>query len=468
MKMLWKTHLIAAVMAVPALTGNAVTPAASPLQDSIPSAWSYESPQLITSPSDDRWWEEFDDPVLTDLIRRGGAQSLDLRQTYRRIEIARQNVLESKAAYSPTLGLSAGWTRERSSGDMMPHGAATTMSYFSLGLNFSWEIDVFGRVRQQVKSGNAALGATKADYEAAMVSLASNIATAYINFRLAQGRAELARAQIESQRKIEAIAEARFETGLASKLDVTQARTVLYSTQATLPEIENAERSAIRDIALLTGCYPDSLAYLLKTAPRLPNPFRMVKVGVPADLLRRRPDVAAAEYELAGYAAQVGIAKKDFLPVLSLDGAVGTSARNIGDMFTDKSFTYSIAPSLSWTIFEGLARSRRVAAAKEQMLIGIDNYNQTVLSAYIETENALGEYEAYLKEISLIQSVCNTSDESFSLAVDRYKRGLAGFYDVMNSQLSVLQYRNSLLQTKAAALVALIKVYAAVAGSPER
>lgn len=468
MKLLWKTHLIAAVMAVPALAGGAVTPAASPLQDSIPSAWSYESPQLITSPSDDRWWEEFDDPVLTDLIRRGGRQSLDLRQAYRRIEIARQNILETKAGYFPTLGMSAGWTRERSSGDMMPHGASTTMSYFSLGLNFSWEIDVFGRVRQQVKSGNAALGATKADYDAAMISLTSNIATAYINFRLAQGRAELARAQIESQRKIEAITEARFETGLASKLDVTQARTVLYSTQATLPEIENAERSALRGIALLIGCYPDSLAHLLKTAPELPNPFRMVKVGVPADLLRRRPDVAAAEYELAGYAAQAGIAKKDFLPVLSLDGAVGTSARNIGDLFADKSFSYSIAPSLSWTIFEGLARSRRVAAAKEQMLIGIDNYNQTVLSAYIETENALGEYEAYLKEISLIQSVCNTSDESFSLAVDRYKRGLSGFYDVMNSQLSVLQYRNSLLQAKAAALVALIKVYAAVAGSPER
>ncbi len=469
MKLLWKTHF-----AVFVLVSSFQTMAASSslpveqLHDSLPTTWRYESDQIITSPSDDKWWEGFDDPVLTDLIRRGESHSLDLRQMLRRIEVARQNMLEARASYFPTLGMSAGWTKERSSGEITPGGRASEMHYFSLGLNFSWEIDVFGRVREQVKSGKATMNVSKADYSAAMISLASNIATAYVNLRLAQGRTDLTRRQIESQEKIMAIAEARFETGLSSKLDVAQARTVLYSTRASLPEIENMERSAVRNLALLIGCYPDSLSGLLKQKRKLPNPFRMVSIGVPADLLRRRPDIAAAEYTLAGYAAQAGIAKKDFLPVLTLDGAVGTSARNAGDLFKNNSFTYSIAPTLSWTIFEGLARNRRVAAAKENMLAGIDNYNLTVLSAYIETEDALGEYETYLKEISLFQNVCTQSEEAFTLAVDRYKRGLSAFYDVMNSQLSVLQYRNTLLETQASALVSLIKVYAAVAGAPEK
>lgn len=438
------------------------------LRDSIPAEWSYESDQIITSPSEDKWWEGFDDPVLKDLIKRGESYSLDLRQTLRRIEVARQNMLEAKAAYFPTLGLSGGWTKERSSGEIAPGGTASEMHYFSLGVNFSWEIDLFGRVREQVKSGKASLNASKADYSAAMISLASNIATAYINLRLAQGRAELTRRQIESQEKIMAIAEARFETGLSSKLDVAQARTVLYSTRASLPEIENMERSAVRNLALLCGCYPETLSYLLEDNGQIPNAFRTINIGVPADLLRRRPDIAAAEYTLAGYAAQAGIAKKDFLPVLTLDGSVGTSARNPDDMFKSNSLTYSIAPTLSWTIFEGLARNRRVAAAKETLLAGIDNYNLTVLSAFIETEDALGQYETYLKEYTLLQNVCTQSEEAFTLAVDRYKRGLSAFYDVMNSQLSVLRYRNNLLETQASALVALIKVYAAVAGSPEK
>lgn len=449
------------------LTGSAYSqePAVD-LPDSIKASWSYESTRLVTSPGDDKWWEGFNDPVLTDLIRRGETNSLDLRQALRRIEVARQGMLESKSAYYPTLGISAGWTKDWSSG-RINEDAASGDHYFSLGLNFSWEIDLFGRVREQVNKNKAAMHVTKAEYSAAMISLASNIATAYINLRLAQGRIGLAQRQIEGQEAIVAIAEARFDAGLSSKLDVAQARTVLYSTRATLPEIENMERSAVRNLALLIGCYPDSLNYLLKDKGKLPNPFRMVDIGVPTDLLRRRPDIKAAEYKLAEAAASVGIAKNDFLPVLTLNGSFGTSSRKISDLFKHDSYTYTIAPTLSWTIFEGMARNHRLAAAKEDMEAGIENYNQTVLSAFIETENAIGLYDSYLREIMLMQNVCTQTDEAFTLALDRYKRGLSAFYDVMNSQLNVLQYRNTLLQTQASAFVALIKVYAAVAGAPE-
>lgn len=346
-------------------------------------------------------------------------------------------------------------------------GKAMGLDYFSLGLNFSWEIDVFGRVREQSKESKATYNASKAEYSAAMISLCSNIATAYFNYRLAQGGVDVAQRQITSQERISKITDARYEAGLASKLDVAQSLTVLYSTQASLPSLINMQNAALNSIALLVGCYPDKIKDSLSPSRDLPNAFRMVKIGVPADLIRRRPDILQAEYELAGYAAAVGIAKKDFLPTLSLNGSVGTSSHKIDDLFSKNSFTYSIAPQLSWTIFEGLARNHRVAAAKEQMLAGIDNYNITVMNAVIETENALSTYDSSLRQIALYRKVLKESEESFTLAIDRYKKGLSSFTDVMNAQISMLDYENTLLETRASALTSLVKIYAAVAGAPE-
>lgn len=470
MALLWKTHIPAAVtFTVIACSFSTVMAEKNQqlLRDSIPATWTYESKQTTTLPSDDRWWEGFDDPVLTSLIRRGEENSLNLSMAAHRIEMARQNWELAKAAYYPTLGISAGWAKEQQSGmtgrePMKAMGA----DYFSLGLNFSWEIDVFGRVREQSKEGKANYNASKAEYSAAMISLCSNIATAYFNYRLAQGRVDVAKRQITSQERISKITQARYETGLASKLDVSQSLTVLYSTQATLPALNNMQTAALNSIALLIGCYPDDIRGELTGERDLPNAFRMVKIGVPADMIRRRPDILEAEQQLAVYAAQAGIAKKDFLPTLSLTGSVGTSAHKINDLFSKESFTYSIAPQLSWTIFEGMARNRRLAAAKEQMLAGIDNYNLTVMNAVIETENALSAYDTSLQQIALFRKVLNESRESFTLAVDRYKRGLSAFTDVMNAQINMLEYENTLLETRASALSSLVKVYAAVAGSP--
>ncbi len=473
MVLLWETHRFKAICGVMLFAGAAFNASAQSAPDtfspdSLPAAWSYESPLFTSLPSDDRWWTGFDDPILSSLIARGENNSLDLSATLHRIEAARRNWQLASSAYFPTIGLSAGWTKNRSAGDLsIPAGRSMTTDYFSLGLSFSWEIDVFGRVREQAKLGKADFNATRAEYEAAMVSLAANIAKAYVNLRLAQECIEVAKRQIASQEKIKAITEARFETGLASKLDVAQSLTVLYSTQASLPALENEARSAINSLALLIGVTPAEIEPELKTPGYLPNPFRTVNIGVPADLLRRRPDIRRAEYELAGFAAQAGIAKKDFLPTLSLQGSIGTSAHNAKDLFTKESFTYSIAPSLSWTVFEGMARNRRAAMAKENMLAGIDSYNLAVLTAVTETETALSGYEANLRRIALVQKVCKESEESFTLAVDRYKRGLSAFTDVMNAQISMLDNETSLLQTRAAALNSLISVYAAVAGSPE-
>lgn len=465
MTTLWKTHLIGSMLIL--TSAGQISASETELRDSIPATWTYESEYISTLPSDDEWWAGFEDPILTDLIRKGEQSSFDLSMALHRIEMARQNWNLARSAYYPTVGVQAGWNRARSAGAISsPAGISITSDYFSLGLNFSWEIDIFGKVRAQSAQSKAAYKASKAEYHAAMVTLGSNIATAYFNYRLAQERIEVAKAQISSQQEISKKVQTRFETGLVSKLDVAQALTVLYSTQSSLPSLENMRTSALNSLAMLLGCYPEEIAPMLEKPQELPIAFRMVKLGVPRELLRRRPDIRAAEYELAEYAAAVGVAKKDFLPTLALTGSVGTQAHRLDKLFTNDSFTYSVAPQLSWTIFEGMARKYRVASAKEQMLSGIDNYNMTVMNAVIETEDAISNYESLLKQITLQRKVCAESRELFTLAVDRYKQGLAAFTDVMNAQITVLDNEMSLVEERASALTALVKLYAAVAGAP--
>lgn len=454
--------MICAAASAPVMAG-ATEPV---LYDSIPATWTYE-PQVTTeAASEQRWWQVFGDETLTGLIARAQENSLDLRVTMRRIEMARQQWLEARSGWLPTLGLNAGWNRERSSGAIRPGGTPENMSYFQLGLNFSWEIDVFGRVAAQSKEMKAAYKASRADYDAAMITLAANIATAYVNLRLAQAEIAVAQYQIESQEKINAITQARYECGLSSKLDVAQSLSVLYSTRATLPTLRSQESAYIHSLATLIGVYPDKLEYLRAEPAKLPNPFVMTDPGVPADLLRRRPDILAAEYGVAQYASALGVARKDFLPVLALTGSVGTSARRLDKLFTKDSFTWSVAPQLSWTIFEGMARKYRVAEAKEQMLTAIDQYNLTLMNAVTEADSAIESYRYALERIGLIQKVCDESRESLELALDRYKKGLSAFTDVMNSQLSLLEYENTLLEAKAEALSAAVNVYRSVAGSP--
>ena len=467
-----KTHLLSCIIFAtlacftPGASGHGIS---SPqLRDSVPQRWNYESDYSASLPSSDDWWQSFEDPLLTDLIRRGEERSLSLSATLHRIEMARQNWLTAKAAYFPSLEISAGWNAESESGmTSRSPGKAMNMCFFDLGLSFSWEIDLFGRVAANARGAKASLNVAKADYNASMITLSANIASAYFNYRLAQARIDVAGSQISSQKRIFEIAEARYDAGLVAKLDVAQARTMLFSTEATLPALESLKRASLNSLALLIGCYPEQLAILLETPQPLPNAFRIVNIGVPADLIRRRPDILEAEYKLAAYAADLGIAKKDFLPVLSINGSIGTSARRFDKLFSKESLTYSVAPTLSWTIFDGLSRKYRVASAKEQMLAGIDEYNLVVMNAVIETENALTSYDSSLQQISLFQKVLQASKEALELAVDRYKRGLAPFSDVMNAQISTLNYENTLLETRGAALNSLVKVYTAVAGSPE-
>ena len=435
------------------------------LRSPLPERWLYVPDHLQTSPSEDRWWKEFGDTTLNMLIAKAEANNYNVAAAMKRIELANKEMDITRSGYYPTLGASAGWTGSQQSGAVgKTVGSSVRSSYFSAGVNMSWEIDVFGKIKRQLKADKASVEVSRADYDAVMVSLCANVAKTYLQLRTYQMQYQVAIEHTESQEKVLKIAEARQEAGIGDMLEVTQARIVLYSTRSSIPGLEAGIRTTANALAVLTGVYPAELVPQLLTPGVLPKDMGMPSLGVPADLLRRRPDIIEAEAQLAQYAAMIGVAKNDFLPVLSLNGSIGTSAHKIGNMFGSHSLDYSVAPALSWTIFDGLARNYKVAEAKIQLEEATDNYNLTVLNAIEEVENAINRYNSSLQEIECLKLLIEQSKKSLELSLDLYKQGLTAFSNVVDAQQSYLENQNSLVSARGDALSQLVSLYQALGG----
>lgn len=430
-----------------------------------PARWTLSRQFPQSAPSEDPWWRSFDDPILNALINRAESASFSLGAALRRMQVAQRQEQIARAAYLPTVSASAGYTLAKSSGAMgktvanIPHN-----NYWQLGLSAAWEVDLFGRVQAQIADAKAAQQLAKADYDAGLVSLCAQVAKAYVQLRLYQAEYMVAAEHIRSQEKIVEMTEARHEAGLAAKLDVVQAQVVLTSTQATMPPLEAMIRAQINSIATLCGTYTDSIAPLLEEPAPMPNCYQNPAVGKPMDLLRRRPDIAEAEATLAADAAAIGIAKKDFLPTLSLEAEIGTAAHAAKNLFKHASLTYSVAPTLSWTIFDGMARNYRLAAAREQMLADIDTYNLTLLQAVQEVDAAGANYDGYIHSLSYLNKLVKESREALDLSVSLYRSTIASFTNVVDAQMNLLEYENTRLQTQANALLSLITLYEALGG----
>lgn len=436
----------------------------STLADSLPGRWMYVSENLQTLPCDDQWWKTLGDPMLDSLINLGVERNQDVVAAIHRIGAARQAVRRARAGYYPEIGVGIGWTKTRSSGEQMKQGRSSTLDYFTASASMNWEIDIFGRVTAQARREQSLYNASRAEYAAAMVSLCGEIARNYAQLRTAQAELAVARAHIALQDSVMHIANHRFEAELASKLDVEQAATTYYATVASLPSLEAQIATSINAIAVLVGDFPEKMAATLAKPAPIPLYEQNVAVGLPLDLIRRRPDVIAAEYQLAAAARAVGIAKKDFLPTLSITGSIGTVAHKADKLFSHESFTYTIAPQLSWTLFDGFARSASVAAAREEMEASISQYNESVLTAVEEVDNAMSNYSSCLREAGLMGNVLEHAQKSFELSFDLYRSGLTSFTTLSDSQIAYLQYANSLVAARGNAILALVNLYEALGG----
>ena len=411
------------------------------------------------------WWRNFNDATLDTLIALGSERNYNLAIAARRIAIARNNLAVARSAFFPSLTLNAGWSRNRNSGAMTtPATDASVVQGWHGSVAMNWEIDLFGKISAQAGRSKALVNVSAAEYAAAMVALEADIAGTFINLRISQAQMELARSHSEKQAQVVKITEARHESGIASRLDVTQARTVYYSTIASIPLLESSINSSINALSVLLGMEPDSLPATVKAGGTVPDCHMLVATGVPLDLLERRPDIVAARASVDAAAAALGIARKDYLPDLAIGGSIGTEAHSAKNLFTGRSFTYTVSPTLSWTIFDGLSRRNNIQSAQRELENETDNYHLAVLTAIEEADNAMNSYVSSLHYISSLQKVVEESEMSLDLSLALYKPGLSPFSNVVDAQLNVLEYQNTLISAQGRALSSLIDLFKALGG----
>lgn len=434
------------------------------LDRALPPTWMEEGIDFQqTLPVDDQWWKNFNDPLLDSLIAVAVKQNYSVLMAADRIRMARANLRIEQSNYSPTLGVNGGWTRDRSSGHTSKLPKSITQ-YADLTLDMNWEIDVFGSIRNRVKAQRETFEASKEEYNAVMVSLCAQVASAYINLRELQQEWEVVTKNAQSQLAVVRITEKRFETGLVSRLDVAQARSVYFDTKASIPMIEAGIIQYTNALGVLMGLYPWDVRKIMETRQPLPNYIEPVGVGIPANLLLRRPDIRSAERQVNAQAASLGASISDWWPQIFVKGSIGFASHDVDKLFNHNSLTYEIAPTLTWNFFQGTKLRQATRLARAQLDETIGQFNETVLTAVQEVDNAMSAYKNSIKQIVALREVVNQGRQTLDLSLDLYTQGLTPFQNVLDAQRSLLTYENELTQARGNSLLHLIQLYQALGG----
>lgn len=431
----------------------------------LPEHWQEEDAmfqQLL--PVDDHWWTVFQDATLDSLIHVAVRQNPSVLTALNRIDMAKANLRIARGGYYPALSLDAGWNRQQTSGNTGTGQPQSRVGYYDATVNMNWQVDVFGSIRQRVKAQKENFAASREEYNATMVSLCAEVASAYFNLRETQQELSVLQRNALSQKAVVDITEVRYNTGLASKLDVAQAKSVYYSTLASIPATESGIIQYMNALAVLLGLYPQDVTAALETGKPLPDYIEPVGGGLPGQLLLRRPDVRVAERQVNAQAALLGASKTDWLPSFFLNGFFGYASHDMKDFTRRSSMTWSIAPSMSWTIFNGGQRANNVRLQRAQLDETINQFNTTVLTAVQEVDNAMSSYKNSIKQIVACREMLNQGKEAFKLSLDLYKQGLSPFQNVLDAQRSLLSYENSLVQAQGYSLLCLIQMYQALGG----
>ncbi len=418
------------------------------------------------------WWQVFKDPALNGLIDTAYGENLTLR-------IAGVRVLEARAQlgifvgefYPQTQQGAGSYARTRIS-ERDPSAAYSSQFTFGqtqAGLNAGWELDFWGKFRRGIQSADAGLQASIADYDNVLVSLTADVATNYILIRTVEKRLAIARENVHIQTESLQIAEARFEGGTTSQRDVEQAKTVLASTEATIPTLETQLRQTQNALCVLLGLPPSDLTSRLQGPQEIPAPPPQVAVGIPADLLRRRPDIRSAELQAMAQCSRIGVAKADLYPAFSLTGAVGFASSDVvnfylGDVTSWRSRTTSFGPSFQWNLFNygQITNQVRVQDARFQQLLIV--YQNSVLKAQQEVEDNLVAFLKAQERARFLAESTAAAMRSLDLAIIQYREGITDFTTVLTAQQSLLTQQNDLAVTLGDISRNLVGVYRALGG----
>jgi NodT family efflux transporter outer membrane factor (OMF) lipoprotein len=424
---------------------------------------------LRDAPELAHWWRRLDDPVLNGFVERAAAGSLDLREALARVREARALRGVAAADRWPTVDLGASYTRLDESENTPFGGFAQERDVHEVGIDASWELDLWGRVRRSVEAADADLAATLEDARDVQVTVAAEVALAYVDYRAFQRRLALARTNVELQLETLELVRARLDAGLVGERDVAQALTNVEATRSRVPALEIGARAAENRLGVLVGVAPGSLAAELAAgdARAIPVAPPEIAVGVPADLLRRRPDVRRAERELAAATARVGVAEGDLYPRLSLLGSLGFQAEDAADLFESPSRVFGIGPSLRWNLFDSGRLRDRVDAQEARVEQALVRWERSVLGALEETENALASFVREQSRRASLAEAATHARRSVELARTQYTEGLTDFQAVLDSQRALADLEDTLAQSSAAITQHLVRLYKSLGGGWE-
>ena len=435
------------------------------IDSALPEGWNNGDCFDQTMPPDDEWWQNFEDPVLDSLILYASENSYSVLGTMENIRKARAAWNIARGKMLPTFDLGMGWQRAKTSGNI-----ASTMyteaweGQFNAALSMQWQADVFGSIYMRSKAQKMLFMATEEEFRAVMVTLVANVATTYFSLCQSVEQLKVLRENVKSQREIMEIVISRYNSGLASKLDVAQSRSVYYSTMAEIPAMQATIDGYRNKMAVLLGIYPQDLAGWPGEECSLPSYMEPIGVGVPAMLLRRRPDIRVAEKQVEANAAQLGATRRDWFPEVLLTGSIGFSSGEMKHLFRSKSLTWEIAPTIKWNIFSGgerLNATREARAALDQSII---SFNSTLLTAVQEVESAMSQYKSSVEQIVSLREAVNQNEETLTLSLELYKQGLTEYQNVLDAQRTLLTYQGYLVQAQGGSLIYLVQLYEALGG----
>lgn len=418
-----------------------------------------EAPLVNGSASlDPRWWQyAFEDPLLNELTERALAQNLTLRSAGLRVLQSQQQLaIAIGNQYPQQQQITALAQREQESG--------SRFSEYNLGFNLAWELDFWGRFSRQVESASAELDASVANYDDAQVELIAQVAQTYLTLRTFQNRLEIARKNIVLQEESLRIAQAKADAGDTSELDVDQAITLLENTRAQVPAFETSVQQTKNALALLLGESPQAFNAMATSRGPIPSVRATVALGMPQDLLRQRPDVRAAERNLAAQSAQIGFAVTELYPHFSIGGSIGTNATETDDLFSNEGEAWSFFGSFEWNVlnYGRLESNVRLQDARFQQLL--EDYRFTVLQAQVDVENAIVAYLNSHQQVEAYQAAVAAAQAAVEVSSAQYENGLLDYNTVITTLNSLRQQQDILAAAEGSVTTNLVQIYKSLGG----
>ena len=415
------------------------------------------------------WWRSFDDALLTEVVEAAALANKDIEQAAARVREAR--ALRQVAALSlhPRIGVGASALKETiSENGRIPAGAIPALArrrdVFETGFDANWEIDVFGGKRRQVEAADARLASVEETERAVKLSVIAETARNYLELRGAQRQLAIAEQSLQLQQRSLDLSRDKLRVGAGTEIEVARAEGLLRATRARMPNL-NAEISAAAfRLSVLTGRAPVVLLDRLSNEKPLPAPPDIVPVGMPSDLLRRRPDIRRAERELAAATADIGVAVADRFPKFSLTGAAGFEALHFGDLFQSGSQTARLGPQIRWPVFQAGKIRSNIKAAEARADAALAAYEQAVLTALGETETALERYGRELESRRNLQSAVAANRRAADLSRQRYQTGAGALFEVIDAEARVLAVESDLVRSETAIVTRLTALYKALGG----